>query len=887
MRVRSCWLLVALTSALSAGHGLTLTVSPDGRDDGAGNGSFASLAGARDAIRRLKAAGGLTEPITVRVAAGTYPLTAPLRFTPADSGTAACPITYEAAPGARPVLTGGVKATGLTVRPDGLWQARVPGVGADWLPEQMYLNGRHATRARTPNKDYLYTQRPAETDANRQVYLDRKDAQPLVGLSPAELKEVNLVAYFSWESARLRIASYSPANGLMVATGNAAWGLNTFSGQTRQRYQLENLRSALDEPGEWYLGRDGVLLYQPRPGDNPATAEIILPKTERFIDIAGDARLGLSVEYLTFRNLAFRHAAWYLPAGGHSDGQAEVSVDAAVMADGGAHLSFEGVEVTNIGRYAFWFREGCADNALRGCLLYEMGAGGVKIGTGWAADNPDELTTTRRTVVDNCIVQHGGWLHHGAHGIWIGHSPDNQITHNDVGDFNYTGISAGWRWGYGPSVAKRNKIEFNRIHHLGYCVLSDMGGVYTLGPSEGTTVSNNWIHDVNDYGYMGRGGWGLYNDEGSTGIVMENNLVERTKTGGYHLHYGKDLTVRNNIFSDARENQLQHSRNEEHHQYNFENNIVWYRRGDLFHGTWTVPQIDLARNVYWDASGRPVMFGNLDFAKWMTTGRDKDSVVADPQFVNAEAGDYTLRPGSPALKLGFKPFDWKQAGVYGDAAWVKRAVTDSYPDVVYPSPPPPPPPLVFDQNYEDAALGIGPARAQVMTENKGDSVGVVVEPGAGGSAKCLKVVDVPGLRASYDPHFFWDPNHTAGNTSFSFDIKLSEGSLCYWEWRGPGNPYPTGPSVWFRGGKLQAGGRDLADIPLGQWVRVKMTCGLGAQKTGTWRLVLVLPDGQAKVFGDLPLGPDFRELRWLGFSSSADANTITWLDNLKLESDQL
>ena len=49
-------------------------------------------------------------------------------------------------------------------------------------------------------------------------------------------------------------------------------------------------------------------------------------------------------------------------------------------------------------------------------------------------------------------------------------------------------------------------------------------------------------------------------------------------------------------------------------------------------------------------------------------GADRDSVVADPQFVDAARGDFRLKPDSPALKLGFEPIAFDKIGPYPDAA---------------------------------------------------------------------------------------------------------------------------------------------------------------------------------------------------------------------------
>ena len=225
--------------------------------------------------------------------------------------------------------------------------------------------------------------------------------------------------------------------------------------------------------------------------------------------------------------------------------------------------------------------------------------------------------------------------------------------------------------------------------------MSDMGGVYTLGNQVGTTVSSNVIHDVYSYDYYGRGGWGLYNDEGSKGIVMENNLVYNVKTGTYHQHYGQENVLRNNILAFSMDGQLQRSRVESHLSFTLERNIIVWRDGPLLRGSWDDGNVKLERNLYWNM-GKPVTFAAKSLEDWQRTGKDAGSVVGDPHFVNPERGDfrvnpllgYYVEPGSPAARIGFKPFDPTKAGVYGDPKWMRLAREFDYAPIRFtPAPP--------------------------------------------------------------------------------------------------------------------------------------------------------------------------------------------------------
>lgn len=613
------------------------------------DGPFASLERAQRAVRELLASARPIQPVTVLIRKGTYRLTAPIVFSPEDSGTERCPVIYAAYPGEKPILSGGRRITGWRKTDNDIWIVDIPDVrDGKWYFRDLYVANQRRSRPRLPKEGfYLLADSLGSNVRDAFVFADN-DIKPW-----ENLEDVELVAFNAWDELRFHIKSVDPDKRVVTFTGANNWEWKRWEGNNR--YYVENVKEALDEPGEWYLDRKtGLLTYYAFPGEDPNKLDVTAPVLNELIRFEGDHANGRPIKHVHLRGLCFQHTGWSLPAESYISIQAAFKIPGVVIMNDCMSCSIQDCEFSRIGHYGIELRRGCRDCLVKGNEIHDMGAGGIKVGEP-IIRNEEALQTVRNRIIANRIYD-GGKTYPSAVGIWIGQSGGNVVSKNHIHDLYYSGISLGWTWGYGASLNDGNVVEYNHIHDLGKGLLSDMGGIYTLGARGKTLLRYNLIHDVMAHSY---GGWGIYFDEGSSNVLAENNICYNCKTGGFHQHYGKENVVRNNIFAFAKIGQLQRTRPEEHISFTFERNIVYWTEGPLLHGNWGDDKFKMDYNLYWNAAGGKIDFYGKSLEEWRSKGMDLHSLIADPLFVNPDKADFRLRKESPASKIGFKPFDLK------------------------------------------------------------------------------------------------------------------------------------------------------------------------------------------------------------------------------------
>ena len=883
----------------TASHAVAnLYVSLNGNDSWSGtldtpsgdDGPLRTLAGARDAIRALKASNGGVLPgaLDVQLRGGTYRLLDPVIFSYEDSGTFSAPITWRSYPGESAVISGGKVINGWTVEGN-LWKKTLPDVlNQGWRFSVLFVDGELRLPARAPNGeddpadldgDGFYNTQGAVPGEAEAFYVDPGEIVPVRNADDALYQVVH-----HWDTSFHRVLERDGDAGLVrfydIKPSTVEPEHTAFFGET-QRYAIYHAWEALDAPGEWWLdSADGTLYYYPFPDESPATTQVVAPFAETLLRFQSTQTKPIG--YVTLDGLTFAHTNYIFGPdvprpGNYGLGQAQalVQLPGAVEFTKVSNSTVTRCTFSQLAAHGLLLLSACTNDTVRQNHFTQLGGTAIDVGRDFAVGTSDNT-------VDNNWIHDGGQWFLGAVGLRIGASSRNEVTHNEISDYPYCGISAGWRVGYGPTVARDNLIRLNHVHHIGEGILSDMGAIYCVGEAPGTRVTENLCHDVSVYD-RGYGGWGIYLDEGSSELTVEKNVVYATDDGAFHLHYGRDNVITNNIFAWSREAQLFRTREEYTYakSFDFTRNIVYFNNDTLLAGAWQDGKTFFDNNCYWDTSAFDITFPFGMFADWQATGQDIHSIIADPLFTDAEHYDFTLDPASPAItQLGFVPVDVRTAGLYGDPEWVAgpagiiRAVTPL---------PKPPEGTTYAYDFEAVAAGTLPETWQAYEDPDNEFVRVTGDRAHRGTHSML-LRDQPGLPYPWLPVAFIKPNYRVGVGAMRMWLYMDEAAVFVFEWRdNEVPPYKIGANLAIGPWGMTVNSTIIGDLARNQWVYVEASAAVGDAAAGTFDLTTWDAEQGWLHYPDLPfVDADFARLAWGGFVSYDEVTSDIYIDDFEL-----
>lgn len=547
-------------------HAAELYVAPGGDDahPGTVDKPFATLAHALEAARAVQ-----SEPVTLNLGGGVYRLSTPIRLGPADSRAKAAPLVIRAQQGGQAVLSGGRVIGGWKVGKDGIWRTTIESVkNGVWKFNELFVDGVRATRARYPNDGYLRIETVGE-DKRTSFHYATGDLPKFRTLSNTEL-----VFLHDWSISRVRVASIDSATRTLYTAYNV--GIVAKHGEMdhfelHPRYFLENNVAFLDAPGEWFLDNSsGVLSYKPFAGQQPDKVEVIAPVLTRLLEVEGQPNR--PIEHLRFENIRFEHCAYDFGER-YAAGQAtfheemrpteRVPIPAAVTIDYGQDIALSDVQIAHVGGTGIWIDNRSRSIEMSRMLIQDTGGNGLMIGSAVFKKIGEEFEpVTSEVQVADSVFEEVGQRFFGAVAVWIGMSNHVRFEHNLVRYTPYTGISVGWRWNADATPIHDIVVANNHIHH-NMQILSDGGGIYTLGRMPGSQIIGNVIHDIPRNAGRAESN-GIFFDVGTSDLLIADNVVFNTDRAPFRSNNALDSAL-NNI---SRDNLLVYPPDQSAYRYN-------------------------------------------------------------------------------------------------------------------------------------------------------------------------------------------------------------------------------------------------------------------------------------------------------------------------------
>ncbi|MDR3457825.1 MAG: hypothetical protein P4N60_10300 [Verrucomicrobiae bacterium] len=549
-------------------------VSPAGDDASPGTKSrpFLTLAHARDIVRTV--APDMRGDIIVNLRGGNYPVTAPVTFSPADSGGNGFKIIYRAAGKEIPVINGGVPVTGWRLDHGRIFSAELVW---DGKLRNLFVNGNRASMAQADfkgqgawgefkvNGDEPWAETPGRTLDG--IKFNAADVPRLTNPD-----DVELLQHRTWNFLMLCARGVISEDGKTVIqlqqpygaiAATMAWGCNI---NPSNKFTIRNAFELLNQPGQFYFNRvTHTLYYYARDGEDMSRAVVIAPLSEGLLRISGTASND-RVQNLVFTGLTFSYDHWLLEEVGGSRGMVGVQslgLYTRFRDDGNWHQSHYDicdlpqatVELRNAENIRFernkflHLASGSAvslvndvvDSTVEGNVFSDLSGNAVNvghpqhyvIGDGPLYKNGVEGVCARDRIANNFIRKVSLDYKQGE-AISGFFTEAVEIAHNDIAGVPYGGIALGWWWGNSgipaSTVPRNNVIAGNKVFDTQQELSKDGGAIYVLGVQPGGRIEGNHVRSLSRL---------VYPDDGSAGWTITHNVFD-PQPGGKWLFVWTD-----------------------------------------------------------------------------------------------------------------------------------------------------------------------------------------------------------------------------------------------------------------------------------------------------------------------------------------------------------
>lgn len=529
----------------------------------------------------------------VYIREGTYEET----VTPANSGTAGNPITFQSIPGEKVIISAMEALSGWTSDGGNRYKTTTTW---DLGQRNFVMRGTTALDlARWPNNTDgdRFTLNSLRNDGGSQ-----DEVTTSAFLTDADIPNWNWsnggsVMFYGdrpgsgWTTWRAWVKGQSAGRVDFDAIKNQSWIISAHPPGDLGDYYLEGIKEALDYENEWFFDASTKTLYVILPnGEVPVDGEMAMAKRELVVDLTGK-------NYITIKNLA--------------------------VFGGSVNVKGTGNTLNGVSSFYGSMTRGITPN-------FNSGVNAVNVD--WNAVN---------TTIEKCEIGFGDGT-----GIWdsgVGTTIKNSYIH----DFDFLGsydaplmvrgqsgakilnntVTRGGRDAL-QIISKGSEVAYNDFSYSNL-IADDCALLYTIGSNLNMDIHHNWFHDAEGRGDLKKAA-GIYLDNDAGDVRVYRNVVWNVEWTNVQINWnGTNIDIFNNtlVKADGGTMGAWHKAGTQ-----FSNVKVWNNITDVF-------AVDQGGNQETEGT-------------WEPQSDKQNNLVSKESFLDWDNNDFHLATGAEAVDFG-------------------------------------------------------------------------------------------------------------------------------------------------------------------------------------------------------------------------------------------